>query len=201
MGAKVAQTVAFHLRKKRTGPALVAVVLISPAPSKSLRVPQSLAIETHKVGQDRLTARRALTDTYTVSWRRRPFQRAFPDFAVDDMLRGHCCALTAWSDYAMAEDTTSKSLSIRCTQEHGCVVIPDPPVLVLASEKDLAWSQNLIRKLVTAEIPGAEMEVLPNCGHLSPLDAPEQVAKRIISFANDAKARQPYILLKRWRAD
>ena len=67
-----------------------------------------------------------------------------------------------WQALAQRADYTELLSRISC------------PTLVLCGEDDTMCSSALHRTMVT-EIPGAELEVIPNCGHLSTLEAPEAV--------------------------
>ncbi|MCU0232829.1 MAG: alpha/beta hydrolase, partial [Thermoanaerobaculales bacterium] len=57
------------------------------------------------------------------------------------------------------------------------------PAAVLVGEHDMpgfgAYSEE-----AAAGIPGARLEVVPGCGHLLPLEAPERVAAAIIDVAS-----------------
>jgi pimeloyl-ACP methyl ester carboxylesterase len=56
------------------------------------------------------------------------------------------------------------------------------PTLILAGEQDKQDSLEQHRREVLARIPGAKMIVIQNCGHLMPIDQPDQLADAIRSF-------------------
>lgn len=60
--------------------------------------------------------------------------------------------------------------------------VVDVPVLVVAAEKDQTEVLERVRTEVAERIPQATFEVLPGSGHLSPLDAPREVADQILGF-------------------
>jgi pimeloyl-ACP methyl ester carboxylesterase len=101
----------------------------------------------------------------------RSFQsRDLPSFVVSDMLRGNAWAREAWPTYAMAEDVSGGISNITV------------PVLVLAAAEDVVEPQERVKTEVCCRFPGARFEVVPGSGHLSPLDAPEAVARHLLEF-------------------
>jgi pimeloyl-ACP methyl ester carboxylesterase len=56
------------------------------------------------------------------------------------------------------------------------------PVLVLAAAEDVVEPQERVKTEVCCRFPGARFEVVPGSGHLSPLDAPEAVARHLLEF-------------------
>jgi pimeloyl-ACP methyl ester carboxylesterase len=55
------------------------------------------------------------------------------------------------------------------------------PVLVLVGEEDLVTPPDAARAMADA-IPGAELELIPEAGHLAPLEQPERVTERLQQF-------------------
>jgi pimeloyl-ACP methyl ester carboxylesterase len=59
------------------------------------------------------------------------------------------------------------------------------PTLVLCGRDDLITPPEAHRELAEA-IPGARLEIIDECGHLSPLDQPEQVTDALQRWLRDA---------------
>jgi len=55
------------------------------------------------------------------------------------------------------------------------------PVLIMVGEEDLLTPPDASRAMADA-IPGAELEVVPEAGHLTPLEQPEVVTERLQAF-------------------
>jgi pimeloyl-ACP methyl ester carboxylesterase len=62
------------------------------------------------------------------------------------------------------------------------------PILILAAEEDMVEPLERVKQEVCSRFPGAKLQVLYESGHLSPLDAPEAVANRLLSFLNGLAA-------------
>lgn len=61
----------------------------------------------------------------------------------------------------------------------------DVPVLVVAGQCDRVEPVELMRSHVTDLIPGARLDVIPDAGHLLPLERPDALAERIETFWKD----------------
>lgn len=55
------------------------------------------------------------------------------------------------------------------------------PTLVMTGEQDLSTPVEVSKELA-ASIEGAALEILPNCGHLAPLEMPETVTRHLHMF-------------------
>ncbi len=60
------------------------------------------------------------------------------------------------------------------------------PVLLVYGDHD--WSNESERQMTFNEIPGAQMEIVPNSGHFMALDRPEAVIEHIKTFSRKLKA-------------
>ncbi|KAH6838387.1 Alpha/Beta hydrolase protein [Chaetomium sp. MPI-CAGE-AT-0009] len=177
MGAKVSQLVAARMcseigSSQRAG-ILQGLVLVSPAPPTPLVLPpelkeQQLHAYNNKESAD-FVARRVLTQTFKSC---EP-----PSFLVADMLRGNEWARKAWPAYAMAEDVS------------GVVHNISLPVLVLAAREDIVEPLERVKLELCSHFPGAKLAILHGSGHLSPLDAPEAVAKQLLAFFNGLEVK------------
>ncbi|KAF3766706.1 alpha/beta-hydrolase [Cryphonectria parasitica EP155] len=164
MGAKVAQAVAGRGNVK----GLRGLVLVSPAPPTPLVLPpeaseqQVHAYETWQSAE--FVARNVLLSS----------PEAIDDEllkqVVGDMLRGKAEAKAAWPAYAMGEDISPLAGRIKV------------PVQVVAAAKDVVEPLERVKTEVCANIETCGLVVLPGAGHLSPLEAPEEVSKYIVDF-------------------
>jgi pimeloyl-ACP methyl ester carboxylesterase len=55
------------------------------------------------------------------------------------------------------------------------------PTLVVGGERDVSDIQQIVAKL-TAEVSGAEKQILPGAGHLVPMEKPEQFNRLALDF-------------------
>jgi pimeloyl-ACP methyl ester carboxylesterase len=167
MGGKVAQLLA-----SRRPQGLAGVVLVAPSP------PSPLAL----ADEPRAAMAAAYDTRESVSWvldhvlSARPLSPARREQVIADSLRGAPQAKAAWPNAAMLEDLTSEVARI------------DVPVRVLAGELDQVDRVDTLRRELLPRIKGARMEVLPGVGHLSPLEAPAEVAASIRAFVGELEA-------------
>jgi uncharacterized protein (TIGR02246 family) len=98
---------------------------------------------------------------------------------IEDSLRGAPQAKAAWPNVAMGEDISAQVAAI------------DVPVLVLAGERDQVDRVETLKAELLPRIAGAQLEVLPGVGHLSPLEAPGALAALIRRFVGTLKAVTP----------
>jgi len=61
----------------------------------------------------------------------------------------------------------------------------DCPTLVLCGRQD-AWSPVAQHEEIAAMTPGATLEVIEDCGHMSPVESPEQVASAMLRWLQSA---------------
>jgi pimeloyl-ACP methyl ester carboxylesterase len=76
----------------------------------------------------------------------------------------------AWPAYAMGEDISTETRKIQV------------PVLVIAAAKDMIEPLERVQREVLHNIPGAQLTILSNSGHLSPFDQPVDLASSITGF-------------------
>jgi pimeloyl-ACP methyl ester carboxylesterase len=92
---------------------------------------------------------------------------------IEDSLRGATQAKNGWLDIAMREDIT----------EH--VAHIDVPVLVIAGERDQVDRVETLRAELLPHIAHARLVMLTGVGHLSPLEAPDEIAATIRRFISE----------------
>ncbi|GLQ50889.1 hypothetical protein GCM10010872_23380 [Dyella flava] len=90
---------------------------------------------------------------------------------VEDSLRGAPAAKIAWAMSTIMEDITAAVAHIAV------------PVLIIAGELDKIDPVGTLKSDVLARIKGATMQTLPGVGHLSPLEAPRDIADAVAEFA------------------
>ncbi len=89
---------------------------------------------------------------------------------IEDSLRGAPQAKSAWPQSTMLEDLTREVAGI------------EVPTVVIAGEFDKVDSVETLRAELLPYIQQATLQVVPGTGHLSPLEAPDQVAGLIRDF-------------------
>ncbi|WIY01147.1 alpha/beta hydrolase [Amycolatopsis mongoliensis] len=88
-----------------------------------------------------------------------------------DSRAGAEAARTEWPLRGIAEDIT----------EHARMI--SVPALVIAGEHDRVEPAEVLRRNLVPYLSGAEFAVIPNSGHLIPVEAPDQLVDAIIAFA------------------
>ncbi len=89
---------------------------------------------------------------------------------IADSLIGAAQAKLAWPNVAMLDDITRDVSAI------------DVPVLIISGDRDQVDRIETLREELLPRIAGARLHVLHGVGHLSPLEAPLQVAAAISDF-------------------
>jgi uncharacterized protein (TIGR02246 family) len=167
MGGKVAQCVA-----ARRPNGLAGVVLVAPSPPEPMALTDVQRAQMAGAYDSRDSIEFVLDHVLTA---RLLFGEA-REQVIADSLRGAPQAKAAWPHAAMKEDLRSVVTRI------------DVPVLVIAGEHDRVDSPDTLREALLPHISTASMEVVPGIGHLSPLEAPDQLASLIAGFARSLEA-------------
>lgn len=163
MGGKIAQILA-----GRRPDGLRAVVLVAPAPPTPLHVPDAQA--------------RSMLTSYTtpdgiddalkvVTYRRLTIAQRLQ--VTEDSLGGAEDAKIAWVTQGMALDISKQTASIAV------------PVCVIIGSQDQVEKEAALREALLPLVPHAKFETIEEVGHLSPLEAPDEVAKAISDFLAD----------------
>ncbi|CAO3683098.1 unnamed protein product [Umbelopsis vinacea] len=161
MGAKIAQLIA-----SRRPPGLVGLILVGPAPPVAMAIPRE-AREQMVYAYDSTESIGIVLDNVLTSTRLKNEDR---EQVIADSLSGTHAAKKAWPIDAMLEDISSQVVNINV------------PTLVVAAEGDKVEALNIVKQEVLLRIPGAELKVIDNSGHLMPLEAPVDLARHIIDF-------------------
>lgn len=162
MGGKVSQLIA-----SRRPRGLIGLVLVAPAPPCPLDLPLDV-----RQGMVRAYESRGSVIA-TVE------QILAPDglgpegleTVIADSLAGAPAAKEAWPLVTSQEDITAAVANI------------EVPVIVISGEHDRVDPPEVLRRELLPRIPHALLSVLPKVGHLSPLEAPKDIADMIRAFA------------------
>jgi pimeloyl-ACP methyl ester carboxylesterase len=157
MGGKVAQIAASRRPK-----GLAALALIAPAPPRPAVDAQAAEALTHAF-DNRATVSDALDHMLT----ERPLPAELREQMIGDGLAGNREAQLAWPLGGITMDITAATWAI------------EVPVQVLAGRQDRVDPPESLEANLLPFIPGARMTVVEGTGHLSPLEAPEQIAKEL----------------------
>jgi len=161
MGGKAAQCLA-----GRRPQGLAGVVLVAPSPP----LPMAIGDEQRSAMAHAYDSRESIEAVLDNVLSGSPLSSALREQVIEDSLAGAPQAKAAWPRSAMREDIAEAAARI------------EVPVLVIAGERDLVDSPDTLRTALLPYISHAHMDVLPGIGHLSPLEAPADLAQRIDEF-------------------
>jgi pimeloyl-ACP methyl ester carboxylesterase len=161
MGGKVAQLIA----SRRPG-GLEGLVLVAPSPPS----PMLLSDEQRATLSGAYQSRQAVEFVIDNVLSARPLEAVLREQVIEDSLKGAPQAKSAWPDIAMREDITTEVRAI------------DVPTVVISGELDQVDRIETLQAELLPRIPHAALQILPGVGHLSPLEAPTEVAQIIASF-------------------
>lgn len=161
MGGKVAQLVA-----SRRPDGLAGLVLIAPAPPHPA-VDTATADALAHAYDSRATVADALRRALT----HRPLPADLREQVMADSLAADDAARLAWPRHGITEDITAAVGAINV------------PAHVLAGRHDRVEPPASLDTHLLPVIPDAHMTVIENTGHLSPLEAPDELATQIDQLA------------------
>lgn len=169
MGGKVAQLLAARRPAGLTG-----VVLIAPAPARPVVTPDQQRQLVHAYDSADAVAQ-ALDQILT----HRPLPDALREQVIRDSQAGSAAAHEAWALHSIARDISA--------------IVPriDAPVLVLAGEHDRVDPPAVLTEHLLPYLPTATMRIVPDTGHLSPLENPRLLAAQIRAALDDPAAISP----------
>ncbi|MWA05139.1 alpha/beta fold hydrolase [Actinomadura sp. LD22] len=170
MGGKVAQ-----LAAARRPEGLAGLVLVAPAPPRPT-VDAAAAEALAHAYDSRATTGDALQHVLT----HRPLPADLREQVLADSLAaGGDDARLAWPRHGITADITAAARAI------------DVPVQVLAGRHDQVDPPASLEADLLPVIPGARMTVIEDTGHLSPLEAPGELATRIDHFTANLPSARP----------
>src|SRR6202453_4965218 len=167
MGGKTAQFLASRRPK-----GLVGLVLVAPAPPSPLNLPEETRVNMSGPNVSEVVTA-ALKQVLTY----KPISREDAELLVSDAVRASPAARTAWARQTSLEDITSAVGQINV------------PTLVIAGDKDKVDPVDTLKRELLPRISDAVLQVLPDVGHLSPLEAPKAIAHHLDSFAKDLQSK------------
>ena len=157
MGGKIAQILA--ARRPR---GLKGLVLIAPAPPTPMAAPKEqrdAMLESYQTPAGVAFALSILTS--------RQLSPQLRQQVTDDTLGGSPAAKAAWTQAGMTLDISDIVGNI------------DVPTTVIVGDADKVETEAVLRRELAPRISGTEFIVLPGVGHLSPLEAPGELAAAI----------------------
>jgi uncharacterized protein (TIGR02246 family) len=161
MGGKVAQLIA----SRRPG-GLEGLVLVAPSPPSPMLLPEEQRATMSSAYQSRESVEYVIDNVLTA----KPLDAGCREQVVEDSLKGAPQAKAAWPEIAMREDITAAVETI------------DVPTIVISGELDQVDRIGTLQAELLPRVPHAAMHILPGIGHLSPLEAPAEVAQIMASF-------------------
>ena len=165
MGGKVAQLMA-----SRRPPGLAGLVLVAPSPPSPMAIPPEVRDEMAGAYASRQSVEATIDNVLTA----KALTAEDREQVISDSLRGAPAAKIAWPKVTSQEDITAEVGKI------------DVPTIVLAGELDKVDTVDTLKRELLPRIPQARLDVVPDTGHLSMLEAPEDVARLIGEFARSA---------------
>jgi len=160
MGGKIAQMLA-----ARRPHGLRSVVLVAPAPPTPLNAPE----EQKRTMINSYTTPEGIVDALKVV-SHRPLTLAQRLQVTEDSLGGALGAKITWVSQGMDLDISKQVASINI------------PVYVIAGSEDQVEKETALRNAFLPLVPHARFETIKGVGHLSPLEAPAEVAEAISAF-------------------
>ena len=162
MGGKVAQLLA-----SRRSPGLAGLVLVASAPPTPLALPERAREMMAGAYDTRASVEATIDEVLTA----RPLDPADREQVIADSLRGAPAAKTAWPASSSREDISDAIDAIRV------------PTLVVAGELDRIETLDSVENGLIRHFPHADLHVLAGTGHLSPLEAPDDLTLLVGRFA------------------
>ncbi len=164
MGGKVAQLIA-----SRRPEGLAGVVLVAPSPPS----PMNLPLEVRERMVAAYASRESIIATVNQMLTANGLNSDDLERVIADSLAGAPAAKAAWPLSTSQEDITSAVGGI------------NKPTLVISGDLDRVDRIEMLKQELLPRIPQAQLQVLAGVGHLSPLEAPMEVAKLIWDFAHE----------------
>ena len=166
MTGKVAAVLA-----SREIPGLQKLVLLTPSPLS----PEPIAPEDRATMLAQVIPTRADAEQYIRTNSALPIRAEIFERAVEDRLRANPAAWRAWLESGSCEDWGGRVPSLPL------------PTLVIAAEKDKSLGPEVQERLTMPHLQQGRLEVVPQSGHLVPLEASDKLVELLRDFAEDGK--------------
>jgi len=157
---------------------LAGLVLVAPSPpspepftpekrSMMLRLLGTKQVYDDADGRDDRTRARA----YITKNELRDIPRVVEERASLEVLRMNPAAWTAWIEHGSREDWAARVGQLTL------------PAMVIAGEQDLSLGPPQQRQFTLPHLPNGQLETVPNCSHLIPMERPAAMATYLTAFA------------------
>ena len=163
MTGKVAAVLA-----SRQLPGLRKLVLLTPSPLS----PEPIAPEDRATMLAQTIPTRADAEQYIRVNSALPIRPEIFERAVEDRLRANPAAWRAWLERGSCEDWSGRVPRLTL------------PTLVVAAGKDKSLGPDVQQRLTMPRLTEGRLEILPESGHLVPLEASEKLVELLRDFAN-----------------
>ncbi|MBV8484447.1 MAG: alpha/beta fold hydrolase [Verrucomicrobia bacterium] len=161
MGGKAAQLLA---SKRPEG--LEALILVAPAPPTPINLTEAERNQRIGAYQQREAVEFLIPNVLTAV----SLPAQIREQIIEDTLKGATPAKYAWPEKGLPEDIFQAVRNISV------------PTLVLSGENDQVERREVLERELVPNIPGARITIIPETGHLSPLEVPDRVASEIRAF-------------------
>ncbi|MDM0005441.1 alpha/beta hydrolase [Variovorax sp. J22G73] len=170
MGGKTAQVAA-----SRRPIGLRGIAMVASSPPSPMQIDDVQRAQMTKAYANREAVEWTLDNVLTGS----PLSREAREQAIEDALRLSPQASLGWIDTGTREDFSHRVAAI------------DVPVVIVAGELDRVDPVAVVRDHIAVRYPQAAVHLIPNRGHLLPVEAPREVADILRTFARAARAVSP----------
>ena len=161
MGGKVAQLMA-----SRRPAGLEGLMLIAPSPPSPMRLTPEQRDTLSSAYNSRESVGFVIDNVLTAG----ALSSALREQVIEDSLRASSEAKEGWPNTAIGEDITQEVASINV------------PVTVISGELDRVDLPATLQRELLPLISHASMYIIPDVGHLLPLEAPTEVASHLLKF-------------------
>ena len=149
------------------------LILVAPSPPSPEPMTDDARQKMLAMKMDRISAT-AFLDGITDA----PLKGGARELAIDDFIRCSPSAWNAWLEKGSREDWTQRVGIVTCA------------ALVITGANDPSLSAEVQQQTTMVSLADGRIEVIPECGHLLPLEAPDKLASLISSFVTGATSIQ-----------
>ncbi len=176
MSGKVAAVLAARRPSGLAGIILIAPSPPGPEPMAPGKREKMLAALGALQPDDHLRAR-----DYVTKYEERVLTEDVLARATEDVLRMNRAAWTAWVERGSLEDWSAR------------IGILTLPTLLVTGDRDTSLGLAVQQQTTLPHLPNAITKVIPECGHLPPMEKPHELAALISEFLATLSIPQPYL--------